>query len=172
MGHEPEAHRAARRVGERLAEFYRDVHARKMADVPICNERLAVEAVGFRPCGALALGVVVTPWFMNVVLAPRGDALLPAASPGATMPVILPAGRIDFVVGALDDFGPVWTCSLFSPMDEFADQDGARATAAAAIAALTDSPDVEADRARNPASSGLDRRRLMRGNLNDPGAIA
>jgi [NiFe] hydrogenase assembly HybE family chaperone len=157
----------ARRIGDRLADLYRAVHARAMADVPICNDRLAVEAIGFRSWGALALGVVVTPWFMNVVLAPRGDALLPPASAGASVPVALPAGRIDFVAGALDGFGPVWTCSLFSPMHEFADQAGARATAEAAIAALTESPERAA---AQTVTSSLDRRTLMRGQFGDRGA--
>jgi [NiFe] hydrogenase assembly HybE family chaperone len=159
----------ARRAGDLLADLYRDVHARAMADVPICNDRLAVEALGFRAWGALALGVVVTPWFMNIVLAPRGDAPLPAAPAGATTSVALPAGRVDFVAGALEGFGPIWTCSLFSPMHEFADQAGARATAKAAISALTEPPAMNPPPMALATPDRLDRRALMRGHFVDRG---
>ena len=48
-------------IGARLAAIYSDVYVRAMRDVPICNAALEVEAIGFRPYGALALGIVVTP---------------------------------------------------------------------------------------------------------------
>ena len=150
---------AARAVGERIADIYRGIFSRAMSDVAICNGRLAVEAVDFRPFGALALGIVVTPWFMNVTLAPCGEGALPPAPPGAAAPVALPAGQVDFIAGELDGFGPLWTCSLFSPMDEFADQAGARATAVAAMEALTAPPPAASPPGRPP----VDRRALLRG---------
>jgi [NiFe] hydrogenase assembly HybE family chaperone len=127
-------------IGARIAEIYRQVYARTMNDAPICNAALDVESVGFRALGACALGVVVTPWFMNVVLAPRSGGALPAATSGATRQVALPAGRVDFLATVLDGFGPLWTCSLFSPMHDFADQDSARATAQEALAELLRAP--------------------------------
>ncbi len=150
---------AARAAGERIADIYRGIFSRAMSNVAICNDRLAVEAVDFQPFGALALGIVVTPWFMNVTLAPCCDGALPPALPGAATPVALPAGQVDFTAGELDGFGPLWTCSLFSPMDEFADHAGARATAAAALEALTAPPPAASPSGRPP----IDRRALLRG---------
>lgn len=159
---------AARATGERLQAIYAQVYERAMRDVPICNPALAVESVGFRPWGALSLGIVVAPWFMNLVLAGRGAAPLPQAVPGATRAVALPAGQIDFIVGELDDFGPIWTCSLFSPMDEFADQAAAVAAATAALDEIVAPPQRAPQSPDAPAalaSAGLDRRALLRGGM-------
>lgn len=52
-----------------LAALYRGIAATRMAEVPICHPGLAVAAVGFapEPDGRGALGVLLTPWFMNLV---------------------------------------------------------------------------------------------------------
>lgn len=163
------AMRAAQAVGDRLAALYADVYARKMNDAPICNANLVVESVGFRPWGAMALGIVVTPWFMNIVLAPRENALLPVATAGATVPVVLPAGRIDFAASELAGFGALWTCSLFSPMDEFADAAAARATAIAAMDLLT--AELRTEEVATSASAPVNRRALMRGGFLGRGAV-
>jgi len=173
----------ARRLGERLATHFQQVYVRSMADVPICNEALAVAAVGFRVWEGQGVGVVVTPWFMNVVLAP----LLGEAAPGRSgdkVSVALPAGHVDFLVGELAGFGRVLMCSLFSPMDDFVDQEAALATAAAALDSLLDAqllandpppevyptaPVAVASVAVEPVAEKptpeLDRRALLRGGL-------
>jgi [NiFe] hydrogenase assembly HybE family chaperone len=60
------------------------------------------------------------------------------AAPGATRSVALPCGKVDFLVADLEGFGRLLMCSLFSPMQDFVDQDAALATAQAALAALMD----------------------------------
>src|SRR4051794_27491456 len=60
---------------EALAAAYRHIARTRMADLPVYNPRLSVEAIGFERHGDGWLGILVTPWFMNAVLAP--------ASPGA-----------------------------------------------------------------------------------------
>lgn len=53
-------------------------------------------------------------------------------------PEALTAGRVGFVVGRLEGFGRVDSCSLFSPMGDFADHAAARAVAVAALDQLFD----------------------------------
>lgn len=125
-------------LSARLEAHFGEVHRRSMADVPICNESLAVASIGFRPWRGQAFGIVVTPWFMNIALAPLQGSPPILAAPGATRNVSLPCGKVDFLVADLDGFGRLLMCSLFSPMQDFADQDAAIATARAAIAALMD----------------------------------
>lgn len=48
--------RRARVAGDRLARHYRGVFETAMRDVPICNLRLDVEAIGFRSFGEAAIG--------------------------------------------------------------------------------------------------------------------
>ena len=125
-------------LSARLEAYFQEVYLRAMADAPICNEALAVASIGFRPWRGHALGVVVTPWFMNIVLVPLQGSLPILAAPGATQSVSLPCGKVDFLVADLDGFGRLLMCSLFSPMQDFVDHDAALATAQAAVAALMD----------------------------------
>jgi [NiFe] hydrogenase assembly HybE family chaperone len=137
-------------IPARLGACYRAIAAGPMAGLPICHPRLGVAALGFRRVGEQAVGVVVTPWFMNIVAAPL--ATIPPAPLGATVQLALPAGAFDLIVGDLAGFGRLDAASLFSPMHEFADMAAAVETAESAAAALFAAP-------------ALDRRSLLRGRL-------
>lgn len=154
----------ARRIGEALRLVYARVHATAMHDAPICNCALAVACVGFRPIGDFALGVVMTPWFMNLALAPLDPAEPPAAmralAPGEARAVRLPSGEFDFLAGELRGFGPIWSCSIFSPMQDFPDQDTALATAEAVMNEVMRPPAPSVAAAPTTETS---RRGLLRG---------
>ena len=116
----------------------------QMQDVPVVNPALAVEAVGFRPWSGHWLGILVTPWFMNLVLMPRVSAQWQAIGERESRHYVFPAGVFEFI-GARDAaLGDYQACSLFSPMFEFADAEAARDTAVAALAALFDTATREA----------------------------
>ncbi len=150
--------------GELLAEGYREIGERAMRDLPIYNEALGVEPVGFHRFNGTILGIMVTPWFMNVVTpasAARDDA-------AATVRIRFPAGDIEFTVSEVGQFGRIASCSLFSPMFQFADMAAARATAEAALAELMVPADSEeAVRRREPATTPIDRRNFLRGALTE-----
>ncbi len=57
---------------------------------------------------------------------------------------MFPAGVFEFIGGRDPALGDYQACSLFSPMFEFTDQHGARATALAALDALFDDASREA----------------------------
>jgi [NiFe] hydrogenase assembly HybE family chaperone len=119
------------------------VVATRMAGLPIVNAALAVEAVGFAPWQRHWLGVMVTPWFMNLVLAPRDPAAWQPLAQGAKRPYRFPAGIYEFI-GATDaSAGEYQMCSLFSPVLQFDDQDTARAVAQLAHTALFDVANAE-----------------------------
>jgi [NiFe] hydrogenase assembly HybE family chaperone len=126
----------------RLVAAFREV-ATRMAGLPIVNPALAVEAVGFAPWQGQWLGVVVTPWFMNLILAPRDPATWQALAPGEKRAYRFPAGIYDFI-GAADALaGEYQLCSLFSPVLQFDDQETARMVAELARAALFDVDNAE-----------------------------
>ncbi len=152
--------------GERLALAYREIGDRAMRDLPIYNDALGVEAVGFRPYNGTIVGIVVTPWFMNVVI-PAGEIAQEASVP--SLRARFPAGDIDFAVSEVIPVGRIASCSLFSPMFGFADMASARATAEAALAELMLPADSEeAVRRRAPATtSTIDRRNFLRGVLTE-----
>jgi [NiFe] hydrogenase assembly HybE family chaperone len=134
----------AAEAARRFEGCFREIHAGQMRGVPLVNEALGVKAVGFRPHDGSLLGVVVTPWFMNLVLAPGPDedwSLLPV---GGKEFVEFPSGRYEFVTARRDGLGTYKACSLFSPMFEFANLLQATDTATAVLLALFD-PSIRED---------------------------
>lgn len=144
----------------RLADLYRGIAERSMRDLPIYNPALGVAALGFQLWDGAIWGALVTPWFLNLVrVGPAGTAM-PAI--GSKTLHALPAGTMEFVVGDLEGFGPLESCSLFSPMFEFADQAAAEATALAAMVAIFD-PEYEKRLAAQTPKKIVDRRAFLRG---------
>ncbi|HSC64174.1 MAG TPA: [NiFe]-hydrogenase assembly chaperone HybE [Caldimonas sp.] len=132
---------------ELLQASFESIRRGPMRDVPVLNPAVAVEAVGFRPWQQHWLGVLVTPWFMNLVLLPREPAAWQSVREGESRHHVFPAAVLEFI-GARDDrLGDYLACSLFSPMFEFVDHAAARATAEAALDALFDPRTREPDAA-------------------------
>jgi [NiFe] hydrogenase assembly HybE family chaperone len=122
-------------LARRLETAFANIARTRMAGMPFVNPALRVEAVGLREWQGQWLGVLVTPWSINVLLLPR-SADWPRLPTGAERFVELPAGRFRFIAGFEPALGEYHACSLFSPALEFADHDSARATASAALEAL------------------------------------
>jgi [NiFe] hydrogenase assembly HybE family chaperone len=121
-----------------IERVFADIGATRMQGLPFVNGALRVEAVGFRRWQNRWLGVLVTPWSMNLMILADDPSHWRPVRAGQSVSYALPAGVFDFVAAHDATLGDYQSCSLFSPMFEFADQDGARATAQAALAALFD----------------------------------
>jgi [NiFe] hydrogenase assembly HybE family chaperone len=115
-----------------------DIQQQQMQGMPLLNPALRVQAVGFQPWAQHWLGVLVTPWFMNLLLLPRLPAHWPSIGERESRHYVFPAGVFEFIGHHDPVLGEYQACSLFSPMAEFADHDSACATAAAALDALLD----------------------------------
>ena len=168
-------------VAARVQRAFERVQGERMAGLPFVNEALRVEVVGLRRWRGLWLGVLVTPWFMNLVLLPGdgnreddGDATLapwPSIATGEYAQFAFPAGVMSFLAGREGEAGEYLSCSLFSPMFEFADHATARQTAEACLVALFDtataSPPTASEDAGAPES--VSKRDFLRGRW-QPGA--
>jgi len=127
------AARAAERA-EALATLFRRIDATRMAGLPLRHGGLQVAAIGFEPQDDGAAGVLLTPWFMNLLWFPLAPvAVLGVGCSGRRR---IGAQAFDFIGAHEAPFGAFEACSLFSPMFEFADQAAAVATARAVLAAL------------------------------------
>jgi [NiFe] hydrogenase assembly HybE family chaperone len=147
----------------RLEAAFGRIWRTRMQGLPFLNANLRVEAVGFRPWQGQWLGALVTPWSVNLVLLPGEGEWTPLAE-GAERFVTLPAGRFRFIAGHDDDVGEHHACSLFSPAQEFADHETARAVAAAALEALFDAGnDGKARAAEAPPPATVSKRDFLRG---------
>ncbi len=154
----------AAEVSDRLETTFRRIARERMADIPILNPEIEVEAVGFGPWQDEHLGVLVTPWFMNLMLLPRDEIEGDQAPPsGEKECVPFPAGEFEFIHGSEDDIGSYRMCSLFSPMFEFEDHAAAVATAREVLKGLMEAPAEEAASKNRPAMS---RRSFLRGGGN------
>jgi [NiFe] hydrogenase assembly HybE family chaperone len=127
-----------------LEACYQRVEAERMRGLPLCNPALLVRALGFRWAAeagaparppAVAEGILITPWCMNLVRLPAraeaGDARMGRRSTQA-----FGVERFAFLGAQGEGVGYHETCSLFSPMGDFRSQAEAEA-AAWAVLALT-----------------------------------
>ncbi len=141
---------------EPLVVAYEAVSPR-MEGLPVYNPALRVEAIGFRDFDGGRLGVVVTPWFMNLVFVPRaGGPALRVREKGVRQ---LPGGARELIGGRLDGVGPIESCPLFSPMAEFESPERARRTAEALLARVWTPPVAAAP--GTPSAARLSRRELL-----------
>lgn len=136
-------HSALAQRAQSLEAVFRDIAGTRMAGVPVLHAALRVEAVDFELLATGdehgALGVLVTPWFMNLVWFPLGRRDTPAKV-GDSRVREVGGERFEFIAAHEERFGSFEACSLFSPMFQFADHAAARATAAAVLASLRARP--------------------------------
>lgn len=138
--------------------FFRIQHER-MADVPILNPTLCVKAVDFQRWQGCWLGVVITPWCMSVLLLPADPQQWVPATGLARRFVTFPYAKLAFLASHEPELGEFQTCALFSPMESFATQAQALATARAALLALLAPPPAAAE--KRAADRHASRRRFL-----------
>ncbi|MDD9730507.1 [NiFe]-hydrogenase assembly chaperone HybE [Mameliella sp. AT18] len=132
----------------RLVAEFREIWHAKMRDVPMVNKLLSVEAVGFRMIDGRPLGVLISPWFMNLVQLPGEGEDWSGLTAGAKELIAFPSGEYEFIHNTRDMIGGYKACSLFSPMGDFSSQMQAQEVARAVMVALFDEGNrAETDRA-------------------------
>lgn len=121
---------------KRVEEAFSRVQRERMADVPILNAALSVEAVDFQRWQGHWLGMLVTPWFMSILLLPGKNEDWESIAHDRRQSICFPAGEVIFVGNEDVGLGEFQSCSLFSPMDQFTRQDEAVITARASLSTL------------------------------------
>lgn len=133
----------------RLEAAFQRIAATRMHGMPMLNPALEVEAVAFRDWDGHAIGVLVTPWAINLVLLPQPAADVPALRLDQRACWRLPSGEYEFMGGNEPECGAFQFCSLFSPPVEFAAQAEARAVATAFMQLLFVAPETAPVSRRN-----------------------
>jgi [NiFe] hydrogenase assembly HybE family chaperone len=119
----------AQGAGCHLEAVYGRIDEQRMRDLPIRNGRLSVEAVGFQPWDGHVIGVLVTPWCMNLVLMPGADDDWSDLAKTPVSKWELPAGAFQFNPCLFDDARLHLSTPLFSTVQDFPDQKTARTIA-------------------------------------------
>lgn len=138
----------------RVRDVFEHIRTTRMADVPILNPQMQVDVIGWRKWAGEWLGILITPWTINLMILPGGG--------GEFRPLVMderqswqfPSGFYDFMGGEEAALGPYQICSLFSPVMEFESHAAAVETAQAVFEALMKEENAEAD-----AASRLERAR-------------
>jgi [NiFe] hydrogenase assembly HybE family chaperone len=127
-----------------LTRFYDRVWREQMHDLPFVNPALSVEAIGFRRHEGDWVGIVVTPWFLNLFLIPGGGTLWQDLASGEQRTVAFPVGELDFIAdNNPNPEAPITAyqyCPLMHPVQHLPDQATARQAALDALDALMKPP--------------------------------
>lgn len=99
-----------------------------MQGLPFVNTALHVEAVGFCSFDEHQVGVLISPWFMNLVLL-LGSDIGARLKQGSKSTLRFPSGPLEFTTAQDEVLGPYLTAVLFSSVAEFPDQYTAKVVA-------------------------------------------
>ena len=138
----------------KMVRQFETIYVEHMQDLPIVNKALQVEAVGFREYHGHQLGVLITPWFMNLILLPGADNWS-NSSQGDTSSIDFPSDRIEFAVSHDDMLGTYLSAVLFRGVAKLANQATARKLALDVLDDLMKPPRNERTVSRRDLLTGL-----------------
>ncbi|MCB1890269.1 MAG: [NiFe]-hydrogenase assembly chaperone HybE [Rhodocyclaceae bacterium] len=141
----------------RIRAHFDTVAATTMTDVPLCNPALAVATEGFFRHGEAWVGILLTPWCMNLMLLPDADCDC-QRQVGESEWWAFPSGDYPFIAHHCEVLGDYQACSLYSPVFEFDNQTLALDVAREALAALMADGDAAADASRARETARLEGR--------------
>jgi len=105
-----------------LEQTFSKIQHENMQDVPILNRKLKVQTLGFQEYQGRVIGIVITPWLMNVVMLPKEGDDWELLALGHKQFYEFPSKNYRFMVNDIDGIGFCQTHSLFSPMYDFSCQ--------------------------------------------------
>jgi [NiFe] hydrogenase assembly HybE family chaperone len=166
-------------IANTLTAAFKRVHRERMVGLPILHPGLSVAVTGARQWRQDWLGMLLTPWCMNLLIVPGPESERVAGGVGSKQVIRFPAGEFEFIGSDEEGIGGFVACSMFSPMQVFADQAAAIATAEAVMVALFEPESAAApvgplggppggpqrDEALASAGAGISRRDLLRGRV-------
>jgi [NiFe] hydrogenase assembly HybE family chaperone len=142
-----------------IVERFQMIGEQNVQDLPIYNHKLKVEAVNFQRLNDKEwLGVLITPWFMDLMIIPEVPEPWDIDATGKRVSRALPAKTYQFIQGGDEVLGSYLTCSLYSPMDAFDYQELAQSAALSALHTALTPPEP-------PPPAEYDRREFLRGNF-------
>ena len=112
-----------------LVRHFADIEQRHMRGLPIVNPKLFVEAVGARQFNEHRICILISPWFMNLVLLPGNDDWA-SLEQGQVCELRLPTETLQFTVCHDHALGTYLAAVMFRSVSDFPDQCTARGVAA------------------------------------------
>ncbi len=116
-------------LSRQIEAVFKRIEIEQMQGIPLLNPALHVQTIGFQRYQERTVGIVITPWLMNLVLLPAEGEEWSDLKLGDKTSHRFPANEFRFMVNEIDGIGIYQSHSLYSPMHEFMDQDHAVAAA-------------------------------------------
>ncbi len=123
-------------IAELLEKTFNTIHQDQMQGIPILNTAIRVQAVGFQEYEGRMLGVIITPWLMNVVMLAGENDDWSHLEMGKKQLHEFPSKTYKFMVNEIAGFGKCQTHSLYSPMRDFVNHEQAVIAALAFLDAV------------------------------------
>ncbi len=102
-----------------LEKTFNKIHLNEMQGIPILNPAIKVRTLGFQEHNDRVIGVLITPWMMNLVMLPHDGEDWGAMTLGQKISHQFPSRIYKFMVNEFDGIGRCQTHSLHSPMSRF-----------------------------------------------------
>lgn len=112
-----------------MEQAFEKIHQESMQGMPLLNSSIKVETLGFQYYQDRVIGIVITPWLMNIILLPAEDEDWSGLTLGHKQSHTFPSKTLKFLVNDIDGIGFCQTHSLFSPMNKFSSHEHAVSTA-------------------------------------------
>jgi [NiFe] hydrogenase assembly HybE family chaperone len=106
-------------VAERIEAVFKRIHQERMQGIPLLNEAIGVQAVGFQEWDGRCIGVIVTPWLMSLVMLPGPGDDWSGMPLGEKHLHEFPARPCEFLANDIEEFGACQTHAIHSPMSKF-----------------------------------------------------
>lgn len=116
-------------AAERLEQIFNRILHEQMSGIPLLNNMLKVQVLGLQAFQGRIIGILITPWLMSLLMLAAEDEDWSALELGAKQLHSFPSNTFEFVINEFNGIGKCQTYSLFSPMNEFANQDHVLAAA-------------------------------------------
>ena len=111
-----------------MVQHFEDIERRHMQGLPILNPELVVEAAEPREFGEHVIFILISPWFMNLVLLP-GTEEWDGCDSGDCIDIEFPYEALQFSVSHDDELGTFLSSVLFGSVSDFPDQASASTVA-------------------------------------------
>ncbi|MCD8339782.1 MAG: [NiFe]-hydrogenase assembly chaperone HybE [Burkholderiales bacterium] len=106
---------------QRLERGFHQVLEKRMQGLPFVHPKVGIHAVGFQKWKYFWLGIMVTPWAINIILTEGDPTKWKSVPEGKKLHYRFPAGLYDFISVKDDLLGEYKMCSLISPLTEIKD---------------------------------------------------
>lgn len=127
---------------DQITHAFARIEQNQMQGLPVCNSQLTSEVVGLRRYDEYWLGVLVTPWTLQLILLPATEQAENLRE-GDHRTFQFPQGEILFMASDNPDLGVYLACSLMSPLHDFPSQEVIRNTAEEVMTLLFQSPEPQ-----------------------------